>query len=140
MHFPTCNADHRIKSFWLIPFASPPEFVVGKQVQRFFLLATPAQAPEPFSGAKNLRFILARYTFLVLCSVASIRENSVWGIKKTQHHSLNATANKAFKPTAFGCGLRRRYVAIQITFAGVITLHKYHDLRVFAQKRHYYCL
>ena len=32
----------------------------------FFLLATPAQAPEPFSGAKNLRFILA-LNILVLC-------------------------------------------------------------------------
>ena len=96
-----CNADHRSKSFWLIPFASPPEFVVGKQVQLFFLLATPAQAPKPFSGAKNLRFILALNIFGFVPVASS--EKTVLG-KKTQHHSLDATANKAFQQTAFGSG------------------------------------
>ena len=76
VHFPACNADHRVRSFWLIPFASPSESVVGKQAQSFFPSCNASMYIGVYLwGKKSL--VYSGFSAIWFCASGQFRENNI---------------------------------------------------------------
>ena len=74
--FSACNAAHWVRSFWLIPFASPSEFTGGKQVQSFFPSCNARIGSRVSLWGKKTQ-VLSNVGHLVSEYVSGVRVNNV---------------------------------------------------------------